>query len=143
MMWKKSGKQRAFVIRAGTKKRRWGRYVFGTVAGVTLAVALAGALLYFGSLRSLKGQAVTADAWDAYDSELIDRVLPDTVSWNGRGYRRNEEIYTILCMGIDTENDMVAEGTGMRPVHSRTPIFWWLSMRSRTSFPLLRSRAIP
>lgn len=114
MMWKKSGKQKAFVIRAGAKKRRWGRYIFGAVAGVALAVIAAGALLYFGSLRSLKGQAVTADAWEAYDSELDERVLPDTVSWNGREYRRNEEIYTILCMGIDTENDMVAEGTGMR-----------------------------
>ncbi len=113
MMWKKSGKRKTSVARAGAKKRRWGRYIFGAVAGLALAVALVGALLYFGSLHSLKGQAVTA-AWETYDRELDERVFPDTVSWNGREYRRNEEIYTILCMGIDTENDMVAEGTGMR-----------------------------
>lgn len=114
MMWKKRKEWQTSADRAGGKKRRWGRYVFATVAGLALAVIAAGALLYFGSLRSLKGQAVTSDAWETYDSELGERVLPDTVSWNGREYRRNEKIYTILCMGIDTENDMVAEGTGMR-----------------------------
>lgn len=114
MMWKKSRKKGTPFDPAGVKKRRWMRYVPVAVAVLVLAVVGTGALFYYGSLRSLKGQAVTADAWEAYDSALGERVLPDAVSWNGGEYRRNEQIYTILCMGIDTENDMVAEGTGMR-----------------------------
>lgn len=60
-------------------------------------------------LNSLKKQAVTSASWEA-DAGENRRVLGDVVTYQGKEYRRNEEMYVILCMGLDTENDMVEAG---------------------------------
>lgn len=93
-------------------KRKWiWRVVLALLAFVLLCVVML-FLLYQCGLHSLKKQAVTSEAWES-DEGKSKRVLDDVVSYQGKEYRRNEDVYVILCMGLDTENDMVAAGNEM------------------------------
>lgn len=93
-------------------KRIWiWRVLFALFAVILLCVVIL-FLFYQCGLHSLKKQAVTSEMWET-DEGKNKRVLDELVSYQGKEYRRNEDVYVILCMGLDTENDMVAVGTEM------------------------------
>lgn len=79
---------------------------------VGFAIVLAvGFLVFYESGKSqLKEQAATA----SFSNLGAERTLtkpPEVIDYNGHQYHYNSDLYVILCMGIDTENDMVEEGT--------------------------------
>ncbi len=57
-----------------------------------------------GTLGSDPGSASSEEA--GMGDYLVD-LSQDTVTWNGKTYRRNTYIHTILCLGIDRTDDMV------------------------------------
>lgn len=57
----------------------------------------------------LKNQAVTA-SHEALGSDNSWVEPMQTIEYEGKHYQYNEDLYVILCMGIDTENDMREEG---------------------------------
>ncbi len=59
---------------------------------------------------NLKNQAVTASCEDL-DSDNYRTEPVQTIAYAGKNYQYNEELCVILCMGIDTENDMRKEGS--------------------------------
>lgn len=52
----------------------------------------------------------SANSEEAEMGDYLVDLSQDTVTWNGKTYRRNTYIHTILCLGIDRTDDMV----GMR-----------------------------
>lgn len=82
------------------------RILLAVLLLVIIVCAAAGGIWLF-AMHSLEKHAVCGT-----DSgyEIDGRVLEDTILYHGKTYRRNEEITTILCMGLDTENDMKAAG---------------------------------
>lgn len=91
---------------------RWIRRILLALAVIVLLGAAAMFLIYRMGLDSLKKQSVTSDAWGT-DEGKTERVLGEVVIYQGKEYHRNEDMYVILCMGLDTENDMVAAGNRM------------------------------
>lgn len=83
--------------------------------GVTFLVLVAVFVLFFAAAcevgkYKLKNQAVTASHEDLdSDNSWVEPM--QTVEYEGKHYRYNEDLYVILCMGIDTENDMREEGS--------------------------------
>lgn len=49
----------------------------------------------------------SANSEDAEMGDYLVDLSQDTVTWNGKTYRRNTYIHTILCLGIDRTDDMV------------------------------------
>lgn len=53
---------------------------------------------------------LSSDPSEAEEAQMGDYLVDlsqDTVTWNGKTYRRNTYIHTILCLGIDRTDDMV------------------------------------
>lgn len=76
---------------------------------VVILVLLFAAVCEVGKYK-LKNQAVTASHEDlGSDNSWVEPM--QTVEYEGKHYRYNEDLYVILCMGIDTENDMREEGS--------------------------------
>ena len=73
--------------------------------GVLALAAVAGvAGGYYYGLHSLKLQAVQGSD-SGYSND--ERTLDDKISYQGKTYVRNRDIYTDICVwGSDTENDM-------------------------------------
>ena len=82
---------------------RWGIIVLGVLALAAVAGVAGG---YYYGLHSLKLQAVQgSDSGYSNDERTLDDkilIREDRV--------RNRDIYTVLCMGLDTENDMSEAG---------------------------------
>ena len=83
---------------------RWGIIVLGVLALAAVAGVAGG---YYYGLHSLKLQAVQGSD-SGYSND--ERTLDDKISYQGKTYVRNRDIYTVLCMGLDTENDMSEAG---------------------------------
>lgn len=49
----------------------------------------------------------SANSEEAEMGDYLVDLSQDTVTWNGKTYRRNTYIHTILCLGIDRTDDMV------------------------------------
>lgn len=49
----------------------------------------------------------SANSEEAEMGDYLVDLSQDTVTWNGKAYRRNTYIHTILCLGIDRTDDMV------------------------------------
>ena len=49
----------------------------------------------------------SANSEEAEMGDYLFDLSQDTVTWNGKTYRRNTYIHTILCLGIDRTDDMV------------------------------------
>lgn len=79
---------------------RWGRRMICVVAGFLLSCLLVPVVICEIGKYQLKRQAVTASG----------EKIPETVVHNGQTYHYNTDLYVILCMGIDTTNDMVRDG---------------------------------
>lgn len=80
------------------------------IVGICVCVCVSAISMFAGfeyGLYSLKMQS-TAGSDSGYDDG--GRILQDEVSYQGKTYKLNKEIYTILCMGLDTENDMSEMG---------------------------------
>lgn len=86
--------------------------------GITLAVLITAGILTFGIVRavgksSLKSQANNAvPILDTGENEEVGEEA-GLITRNGKKYRYNEDIMTILCMGIDTKEEMAAEHGNM------------------------------
>ena len=88
---------------------RWGIIVLGVLALAAVAGVAGG---YYYGLHSLKLQAVQGSD-SGYSND--ERTLDDKISYQGKTYVRNRDIYTVLCMGLDTENDMSEAGGKHEP----------------------------
>ncbi len=68
------------------------------------AVVWGGILIFFLVCQAgrwmLRNNAVTAD----------EAGIPETVTYRGQTYSYNEDLFVILCMGIDTKDDMIRDG---------------------------------
>ncbi len=93
-------------------RKIWIWRVLLALAGILLLCAAVVFLFYRRGLHSLKEQAVTSEAWEI-DAAEPERLLEEVVFYQGQEYHRNEDVYVLLCMGLDTENDMVAAGGEM------------------------------
>lgn len=83
----------------------------GIIFLVLLGIVCVGfALVCQAGKYTLKRQAVTAshEPLGSADSYIEPSQL---IEYEGKKYRYNDKLYVILCMGIDTENDMRTEGT--------------------------------
>ena len=82
------------------------RILLAVLLLVIIVCAAAGGI-WFSAMHSLGKHAVCGTD-SGYETDGC--VLEDTVLYHGKTYRRNEKISTILCMGLDTENDMKSAG---------------------------------
>lgn len=85
---------------------KWTGIVLLSVLGIACIVFMAFCEV---GKQQLKGQAVTA-SHENLNSENSYIAPPQVVEYEGRQYRYNDALYVILCMGIDTENDLQEEG---------------------------------
>ena len=82
------------------------RILLAVLLLVIIVCAAAGGI-WLSAMHSLGKHAVCGTD-SGYETDGC--VLEDTVLYHGKTYRRNEKISTILCMGLDTENDMKSAG---------------------------------
>ncbi len=59
------------------------------------------------SSTDASGTPGSANSEEAEMGDYLVDLSQDTVTWNGKTYRRNTYIHTILCLGIDRTDDMV------------------------------------